>query len=294
MKKLLLLLGLAAISAACKPCDDPTNPECENYCDDPANPDCFNYDPCLGKKPVSANFKIYERSQDPSMPVGWVDYDTDTLRGWGAEVVADEENAFTYEWIIGSERLGGRSITRSNFPEGRPLAVTLIVVREPNEDCFPGEDARDTVTRLFVVDNSWDCSQRRVTTVVPGKYQGYFTNDPGVLRTIRIDGCAEYLIPRFSIFDTIQGPAVFGLLPDTSCVFRVTGSSTLPAFFGYRKWVFSSDNLFYQSEVDCGSFRRGLFFQPEGTDSILINYEHSLRATPNDYVKFQFRGKKVN
>ncbi len=183
MKKLLLLLGLAAIIAACKPCDDPTNPECENYCDDPANPDCFNYDPCLGKVPVSAEFKIEEIIEGRKS----TRIETDTILY--SVFLTGPENATRYEWHIGTD---ARTFTSKEVflrfawqDTNTSVPIVLIVEGAPNSDCFPDDDGRDTFRRSIFV------APARMARIV-GRYRGVRKLFPTDTITIEISRTIDF------------------------------------------------------------------------------------------------------
>ncbi len=163
----LAWVGIAGLSG-CKKCDDPTNPECENYCDDPADPACFNYDPCLGKAPVSAAFEIRE-AFFLGYPEGWPTYDTDTVVTGLVEFYALEEGA-QYEWYLGSEVIRTRSFARSDFPPGNTI-VRLKVTKQADTLCFPDDDGEDIQTRAFFQESG--CS-----SLLNGRYRGVLSESP--------------------------------------------------------------------------------------------------------------------
>jgi hypothetical protein len=180
---LFFIISLALLVHACRPCDDPTdpecpnycqdhlNPDCPNYCPDPGDPDCPHYDPCFGKQPVSAGFQMQEvpafQLPDDS---GFEPYDTDTAIFRQIRFIADEPNADMYEWEIGAGTYNTRAITLSlsGMEDLIPFDIParLIVHKTPDTSCFPNDDGIDTLERSLhiveVCEPLWE-----------GTYQGY-------------------------------------------------------------------------------------------------------------------------
>jgi hypothetical protein len=172
--KLYILLSAALLLfAACKPCDDPTNPECENYCDDPANPDCFNYDPCLGKALVSAAFEMAEVVSRPRYADSIFYVPTDTAVAENQIRFKALQEADYYEWHIGTEprTFYTREITLY-FDEPTELVVALVVKRAPDKLCFSNDDGEDTVYRRLVV-------MPPSKSALIGRFEGVTDQNPG-------------------------------------------------------------------------------------------------------------------
>ncbi len=150
-RKTLYSLGLLLLFAACKPCTDPTNPECENYCDDPANLECFNYDPCYGKNAVSAAFTIEEVIGGRGDSVYYIPTDT-VIAGPNRVRFRAVQEAESYTWRIGNDTRvwNTRSVTLS-FQNPTEVNVVLAVSSTPNTDCFPLDNGLDTVLKRLVV-----------------------------------------------------------------------------------------------------------------------------------------------
>ena len=156
LKIFILLFGFVGllILQGCKeecPCTDPTNPNCDNY------------DPCWGKKPVSADF---EMSQQPV--TFYPDYVGEWhpeqkffrgLIGFKSSQYVENDTSVKYTWLIGSEVIHDYTFVR-NFVDTRQtgennIPITFIVEKEPDLDCFPLDDGKDTVTKYIqLVDNA--------------------------------------------------------------------------------------------------------------------------------------------
>jgi hypothetical protein len=166
----LLLLCLAAFFSGCRPCDDPTNPECPNYCVDETDPACPNYDPCWDQEEVSAAFLMYEYINS-SLEEFWKKLDADTVRWPRVRFEALTDGA-SYHWQIGARTYDTREVTllfdevQRNAP-WQTIPITLKVEKEPNTSCFPSDNGRDSLTRYLTIAD--ECS-----TKLNGEYVGYW------------------------------------------------------------------------------------------------------------------------
>lgn len=168
---IIFIISLALLMHACRPCDDPTDPECPNYCVDATNPACPNYDPCTAQTPVSADFRIIENGSWGFMQLfDTVYYDTVRSTNLTSQALHLHDD-WTYTWSIGSESYEGPqcSLDYSNAPKGVPVSITLLVEGPPNTACFPNDDGRDTVSRQVVFKND---------TFFHSLFHGYLNGDP--------------------------------------------------------------------------------------------------------------------
>jgi hypothetical protein len=116
---------------------------CKKKCQDKGNPDCENFEPCYGKQKTSAEFIIEEK-------VGGRWFLGDTVDGWNPVRFTALQDADSFIWSIGAEKLYTKSITRYDFPSDEWIDVTLIVVNKyPHKNCFPDDDGRDTFRKQF-------------------------------------------------------------------------------------------------------------------------------------------------
>ncbi len=173
LKIFILLLGFFGLI---------TLQSCKDCCEDPTNPDCDNYDPCYGKKPTSAHFIIEESLRDY-----WIE--GDTVSGVGnisAVRFTASQDADSFIWTIGSEIIHQKSFIRNDFPNDEYIPVTLVVInKSPNKACFPHDDGRDTFRRTMYTWPSefyYDEDKRQYVVDKPmpiqGRYLGYFDSDP--------------------------------------------------------------------------------------------------------------------
>lgn len=124
-------------------------------CDDPRNPDCDNYNPCVGVAATNAAFTIkeaiYAEIINPELS-NWL-IDTDSCFKGSIFFEAIQQDADSFIWQIGNEiepRYGKQ--INVQFPDnlrGSSFNVRLIVKQKPNNSCFPNDDGIDTVTRRF-------------------------------------------------------------------------------------------------------------------------------------------------
>ena len=139
---------------------------CKEKCYDPNNPTCENYDPCYGKNPVTASISIGRNNR--FMPVNG---DENFLNEDSIFCAPVDDNGPLY-WAPHSQflgfkcttpgvkttwKLGSETITDSlfgrTFPSNKGImgkySVTLMVEKDPDLNCFPLDDGKDTLTKTF-------------------------------------------------------------------------------------------------------------------------------------------------
>ena len=124
-------------------------------CDDPRNPDCDNYNPCIDAKATSATFTIREATYFHLIEPTFNDFlmDTDSSYYNSIYFEAVQQDADSFIWQVGSEvepRYGKQiNVTFPDNLRGTTFNVRLIVKRKPNTQCFPSDDGIDTAMRKF-------------------------------------------------------------------------------------------------------------------------------------------------
>jgi hypothetical protein len=122
---------------------------CKRDCDDPTNPDCSNYNPCHNAEPVEADITLLQKSgvsgqfsnlyfeSDYIFPPSRINFNT-SLEG------------AKYSWELGAETITSKQFERHflSAPFGE-YTVKLIVEKEPNRQCFPNDNGKDTVVKKF-------------------------------------------------------------------------------------------------------------------------------------------------
>lgn len=172
MKNLLLftaLLGLLAWSG-CKQCDDPTNPECENY------------DPCYVTNPLSPDFSIEE-------VVGitlQASFFTDTVltNGFSSVRFTAMHGYQSYSWQIGTDdrEFTDRVVSLQFLDPIGTISVRLIAKKydwQLDPTCRPDDDGLDTMVRQLTV-------VKRKETCVEGTYFGQVERKNGVRDTLTV------------------------------------------------------------------------------------------------------------
>ncbi len=279
MKAFIFLSAVVMLLfAACKPCDDPTNPECGNYCDDPANPACFNYDPCLGKVPVSAVFEIAE-------VVGYVNYDTIIYVPTDTSLVNNYvrfravQEADSYEWYIGSDprAFTTREVTLF-FQEPTQLNIVLVVKSVPSANCFPNDDGADTIRKRLVV-------VEREESALIGKFEGATDQNPGERYAVEF---FKYSYPQTPT--EFQDVRLTGLHPGCNNVLEQ--ADAFSGAYGYRVFAFSDNGAFI--EGGCYAYD-GVARLNSTNDSIVIQFRKVENQWPYSLIEetLFFRGARI-
>ena len=237
---------------------------CKKKCQDPANMDCENYDPCYGRKPVSARFKIQDVIQRPTLPDGWGETpDSDTTTAYAVQFTALEEGA-DYEWHIGSEVLKGKSVTKTNFPINGTYPITLIVKKAPNKECFPNDDGRDTITRNMYAGNWF------LVSPILGRFKGRVTNpDDTLTLEVRLEKANVG-----GIIDEYFAPYNWGC-KNNDCSFAGNGqlyATFKKIFYGYA-----------YAEKNCKSPIGVFEIRGKNNDTLVINYTELRIFNGTDY-----------
>ena len=139
---LAVSLGIVSLES-CKKCK----------CQDPGNPDCENYDPCHGKSEVKATFIKGNQWTPAETFFGTFDYvhDKDSVYSNSSRFrfSALTPNA-KYTWKLGAETITDSTFVRSfsNVPEGW-YEARLVVESEPNKQCFPDDNGKDTLVKRW-------------------------------------------------------------------------------------------------------------------------------------------------
>jgi hypothetical protein len=138
----------------------------KDKCNDPTNPDCENYDPCYGKSPVKAEIKMgpIHRFMEVNGYENFMNEDTIFC------APANEVNSNFFRtmlqyigfkcptpgvkttWKLGAEIINDSFFARF-FEEDKGIMgkyqVSLIVEKEPDVKCFPFDDGKDTLVKTF-------------------------------------------------------------------------------------------------------------------------------------------------
>lgn len=155
---LLLLLGIGMLVSmhSCK----------KEKCNDPTNPDCENYDPCYGKSPVKAEIKIgrmntflevngdpYFMNEDSIFCAPGIENNSNFSQIWKQYIgFRCPTPGVKTTWKLGAEIINDSFFARF-FEEDKGIMgkyqVSLIVEKEPDIKCFPFDDGKDTLVKTF-------------------------------------------------------------------------------------------------------------------------------------------------
>jgi hypothetical protein len=165
--------GLLLSLSACK----------EKDCDDPQNPECENYDPCFGRTLdneilISLNF-----SPTPK----WFQPD---IRFWRTLIHFRPSKKIAgakYTWYLGTEVIEDYEFTRdfavTKTTKEQGIPVKLIIERPKQLDCFPDDDGIDTLERkIYFMENYCE-------SMMVGKYKVKFDNlkDSVIIQSLSIN-----------------------------------------------------------------------------------------------------------
>jgi hypothetical protein len=156
---------------------------CKEQCQDPQNPECENYDPCFGRTLdneilISLNF-----SPTPK----WFQPD---IRFWRTLIHFRPSKKIAgakYTWYLGTEVIEDYEFTRdfavTKTTKEQGIAVKLIIERPKQLDCFPDDDGIDTLERkIYFMENYCE-------SMMVGKYKVKFDNlkDSVIIQSLSIN-----------------------------------------------------------------------------------------------------------
>jgi hypothetical protein len=299
--KLTLAMFVVLFFSTCKKecCQDPTNPECENY------------DPKYGIP--TADFTIRQSLR----PYGWPDLeeniaefsDTIVIGNNGVLFTAKEENAIRYEWTIGedSRRFYTKEVALRfddflQIPDNvrRKIPIKLKVVKKP----MSHQNQDDTVhiserSLVFADEFLWS-----------GTFEGYFEHEPNTKRVIIVNSNAiEFKVPPGTFADrpkdsvTLLGYAFYGLVPKNAFFVsndHVINNNCYPSFYSYKQWKWAVTNQQKIANMSLQNITSGLMsyhanaeFSADGKHSIVVKYTYrSSQTSPEE--NYIFKGKKIN
>jgi hypothetical protein len=170
----LLIVVLASFAFVLNSCKE----DCpETKCQDPSNPECENYDPCYGKVPLKASFRITKGTGGSvnytyadTFPNGESYFQESAVfsRTGFFHFLADTIPGAKYTWYLGSQVFNTwaftRTISMGQEPGGR-FEVKLVVEREPDLDCFPDDVRKDSLTKVFYLKNICDLTTAKTMRV---------------------------------------------------------------------------------------------------------------------------------
>lgn len=138
----------------------------KNCCQDPTNPECENYDPCYGLQEANADFVI-EENVNGRYFIG------DSVGGINLHRFRALHDADSFVWKLGAETIRAKQFERRFFPNDQWLDVQLIVYKKANSKCEKKQKISDTLKKRFY---SWDMDTRNADGIpkMPVPIKGYF------------------------------------------------------------------------------------------------------------------------
>ena len=224
-------------------------------------------DPCDGKMPVTADFKITQKVFN--FNIDSVDYiETEVLLTSKTVMFEGQNNYYHYEWqLLGDSTIyfGKKQFFWFDVPWGK-LTMRLIVKGYSDTTCFPNDDRIDTMYKdLYVKD-------KRNAEVI-GSYKGCHEDNPTDSFTVDI----KYPDDREIIIYNINRGC---FTPDSNAVKYVV-------HFSYCNHL-----IFFDGQggygFGCESPKGSAILQKDGK-TIIIDYES---GEPKERKKYKFTGIK--
>lgn len=215
---LLSILLTYQFLASCEKCENPCDQECENY------------DPCCGKTPANASFKIYEvlgADKKNQENFELLDLATDTIVYTNFAYFRAEFEADYYEWTVGKDPRvwNSRDFTlRFGEPFYDPIKVTLKVSNLDEGSCFPNLSDTAIFTRTL-------CTAPPEDSKVLGKYQGTLGQQPSLSNFFELTSITNQFSER--------SYAIAGIAPH--CATNGFENGDLNLFIGYRTFYLSTE-----------------------------------------------------
>jgi len=169
-----LMLLMVISSLALQSCKD-------DECQDPRNPDCENYDPCACETPLKADFvmeeKVWERWFEIGSPI-------DPATSIRYTVTTPSYDSCV--WLLGSETIRQKQFSRSSYPSNTTIKPMLIVYKTIDPRCSGKLKSVDTLVRTFTTANL-DTWFKKKAWQLFGSFKGYKKSNPSKEITVTID-----------------------------------------------------------------------------------------------------------
>jgi hypothetical protein len=275
---------------------------CKKCCQDPTNPECENYDPCFKEKEIGKGFTMMQPGAFLSHEL---DFDTDTSASRYITFKANFNNALSYEWHIGSGIYTSKS-QEIDFPYQwvddtlkkviHTEKITLIQKRIPNPKCIPNDDGLDTFVRYLTFGNQ--CHYQ-----IYGKFRGEDTENPGKTYDIEITKGNCYP-PLRNPNNPLQGFAD----ADSNRIFKNFRNKVKYGYFAGEARFYNScefqiiNKEGYKPEDDL--FRNNYMILSSNQQDLLIKYSvikpqyigttnQQIIIDSNSYNYYTFKGKRI-
>jgi hypothetical protein len=287
---LLMLLGIGMLGSihSCK----------KDKCNDPTNPDCENYDPCYNFKEANADFSINELL---SLGDDTLLSETDTILDVNGVLFKPKFPKQKITWILGSEKLNQKELYRNNFPLGW-IDVTMIAEVE-NTLCSVHKKTKDTVNKRFYClgYHSFFDSTTSVRYKLFGTWQGYNTDNVGDLFKISF-GYIRIHYPGPFYRETEDLAGLPKGCPSQTPFYQAKSPVMLLGYnAGFRAQIFNSNGEHqlhggFNLMAKCRILKNQLYIDYSYNDQPYQNYlkNEKLIFEPITSVHKQWIGKKIS
>lgn len=236
----------------------------KEMCDDDTNVECPNYNPCWDAQETSAYFTIIENTVGYSrLRDNWFSaIDSDTVFQHSLTFTAEEEDAL-YIWVIGQDTFYDRSVSLWDFPAGESIDISLFIEREPNTECFPNDDGKESLTRTFYRLNSF-CEAS-----VVGRYLVHDIEDTDHEFEFELMVCTEF------------GPPYYG----ENFIINFDGSGCMKPVDVFLRTNY--EFMFDASTVECGAPIGHIYMSPSNTQKVNIEFAYQLGEHKGDTLRLE-------
>ena len=284
--------GAAALSAAFLLLSLPACKKPKPECQDPQNPECENYDPCYGKSRINPVFRVRPGDNGFKPPEEWcnlIPCDTFSASSVRFDIPLNNPANSAYTWQIGTEPTTRTAkafeVDFSDYLNAgnweKHISITLTI-RTPMNTCMTNpEDTLVTVTRnLYFTESILNIMPMGVNHVI---YKGYFKHEPENEATI------EFIKKSTGDFKGYKPPHFLTVgIPDTDTFF----SRNCMGLQGCANYLHSVQII--TNPETCSP----LDYVPLRTEWIMINGINKIKLiyllkNSNDVKRFEFIGDKI-
>lgn len=258
---------VALLFATCKETEPPAENSCQNA------------------QEVSADFAI-------EVAVGDRYFDGDSIYVQNLVRFRAKQKLDNYLWVLGAETISTQSFSRTLFPQGTWINVTLMVKSKPNTACFPNDNGMDTLTKRFYVwpSNPEEKILNKPPTIpsfpIYGTYRGYKASNPSKEVYVTLQD-------TFWLNDNNE-PYYVGVVKGIP--YDKSNSTKISRTYDIQAFVSGFSPLAIQLEIRGYGFGKeerlartqGYAWLERNRNQITIEYEYA-DTLPNDFIDFKYK-----